>query len=95
LNEDHIATAVQDHAPDRAVTIWKGMAERLIDQVKPSAYRDAAKYLRKAGQIMNRQKKKGPWDRYMKDLKERHSRKRRLMQILNNQDDEPILRGRR
>ena len=49
VDEDAIATAVQAHAPDRAVAIWKNKAERLIAQVKPSAYQEAAKYLRKAG----------------------------------------------
>ena len=36
VDEDAIATAVQAHAPDRAVAIWKNKAERLIAQVKPS-----------------------------------------------------------
>lgn len=49
VNEDEIATAVKDHAPDRAVAIWQSKAERLIARVQPSAYQEAATYLRKAG----------------------------------------------
>ncbi len=46
IDEDEIATAVEASAPDRAAGIWKHKAERLIAQVKPSAYREAAQYLR-------------------------------------------------
>ena len=37
--------------------IWKNKAEGLIAQVKPSAYQEAAKYLRKAAEVMRREKK--------------------------------------
>jgi uncharacterized Zn finger protein len=56
VDEDAIADAVQAHAPDRAVGIWKNKAERLIAQVQPKAYQEAVKYLRKAGEVMSTQK---------------------------------------
>jgi uncharacterized Zn finger protein len=37
-DEDDIATAIQTHAPDRAVDIWKKLAENLIAQVKPRSW---------------------------------------------------------
>ena len=94
-DEDKIATAIQTHAPDRAIAIWQNKAERLIAQVKPSAYREAAKYLRKAKQVMTRQKKQGEWDRYLGGLREEHARKRRLIEILAGLDGKPILKKRR
>ncbi|MGB6009713.1 MAG: hypothetical protein WBI57_00410, partial [Desulfobacterales bacterium] len=72
VDEDAIATAVQAHAPDRAVAIWKNKAERLIAQVKPSAYQDAAKYLRKAAKVMGLEKKPAEWESYLKELREQH-----------------------
>ncbi|MHB9149471.1 MAG: SWIM zinc finger family protein [Thermoleophilia bacterium] len=95
VDEDEIATAVQTNAPDRAVAIWQKKAERLIAQVKPSAYQEAAKYLRKAGAVMARRKEKEQWDKYLLDLRETHARKRRLMEILDGLDGKPIVNRRR
>jgi uncharacterized Zn finger protein len=94
VNEDVIATAVQAYAPDRAVAIWKKMAERLIAQVKPSAYREAARYLRKAAKGMRREKMLAEWESYLKELREQHIRKRRLIEILDGLDGKPIVKKR-
>jgi uncharacterized Zn finger protein len=91
---DAVATAVQTHAPDRAVAIWKNKAERLIGQVKPSAYKAAAKYLRKAAKVMNREKKPAEWESYLKALREQHIRKRRLMEVLDGLEGKSIVHGR-
>jgi len=95
VDEDAIATAVQAHAPNRAVAIWKNKAERLIPQVKPSAYQEAAKYLRKAAKVMRQEKKLTEWERYLKELRETHMRKSRLIEILDGLDEKPIVRKRR
>ncbi|MDY6837480.1 MAG: hypothetical protein SWH78_05865 [Thermodesulfobacteriota bacterium] len=95
MDEDRIATAVQGHAPDRAVQMWQNTAERLIAQVKPSAYQEAAKYLRKAAKVMGQEKKLPEWESYLKALREQHLRKRRLMEILDGLDGKPIVKKRR
>jgi uncharacterized Zn finger protein len=92
VDEDAIATAVQVHAPDRAVGIWKNKAERLIAQVKPSAYREAAKYLRKGAMVMTREKKQAEWELYLKGLRETHIRKLRLIEILDGLERKPIVK---
>ncbi|MBW1816849.1 MAG: SWIM zinc finger domain-containing protein [Deltaproteobacteria bacterium] len=94
VNEDAIATAVQAHAPDRAVAIWKNKAEQLIAQVKPSAYQDAAKYLRKAAEVMQRGKMGQAWEDYVKTLRTQHRRKRRLIEILDGMEGKPIVKKR-
>lgn len=93
-NEDEIATAVQTHAPDRAVAIWQTKAERLIAQVQPNAYREAATYLRKAGAVKAQRGEKEQWDAYLRDLRQTHARKRRLMEILDVLDGTPIVKRR-
>lgn len=95
VDEDAIANAVQAHAPDRAVAIWKNKAERLIAQVKPKVYQEAAKYLRKAGEVMARQNKQVQWDQYLSSLRATHARKRRLIEILDDWDRKPIIKKRR
>lgn len=94
VNEDEIATAVQDHAPDRAVAIWQSKAERLIARVQPSAYQEAATYLRKAGRVMARRKETEQWHGYLRELRQTHARKRRLMEILDGLEGVPIVKKR-
>jgi uncharacterized Zn finger protein len=94
-DEDRIASAIKTHDPDRAVAIWKAMAEGLIAQVKPRAYQEAAKYLRKAGQVMAGQEKQKEWDQYLKELKETHFRKRRFIEIMEGLEGKPIAKKRR
>jgi len=95
VDEDAIATAVQAHAPDRAVALWKNKAERLIAQVKPSAYQEAVKYLRKAGAVMSKQNEQAQWDQYLNSLREAHARKRRLIELLDGLNGKPIMKKRR
>ena len=95
MDDNSIAAAVETYAPDRAVAIWKKMAERLIAQVRPSAYREAATYLRKAAKVMNREKKTAEWEMYLQTLRQEHHRKRRLIEILDGLDSRPILNQRR
>lgn len=87
---DAIATAVQAYAPDRAVGMWKRKAERLIAQVKPSAYREAVRYLRKAAKVMSRENKQEEWEKYIKVLRQAHARKRRLMENLDGLEKLPV-----
>jgi uncharacterized Zn finger protein len=94
VDDDEVATAVQAHAPDRAVAIWKNKAERLIAQAKPRAYQEAAKSLRKAANVMCREKKRADWESYLKALREQHLRKRRLIEILDGLDGKPIVKKR-
>jgi uncharacterized Zn finger protein len=70
-------------------------AERLIAQVKPSAYQEAAKYLRKTSKIMPREKKLAEWESYLKELRGQHLRKRRLIEILDGLEGKPIVKKRR
>ena len=95
VNHDEIAAAIEAHAPDRAVAIWKHKAERLIDQVKPKAYLEAGQYLRKAAMVMVKEDKLKEWKRYLKTLRERHARKVRLLEVLESLEDKPIIGKKR
>jgi uncharacterized Zn finger protein len=94
VDDNDIASAIQTHAPDRAAAIWKSKAERLIALVKPKAYQEAGKYLRKAAEVMAKEKKQAEWDQYLQNLREQHARKIRLMEVLDGLDDKPIITKR-
>ncbi|GBE13975.1 hypothetical protein BMS3Abin14_00009 [bacterium BMS3Abin14] len=91
VNEDEIAESIQTHAPNRAVDIWKNIAQQLIAEVKPKAYQAAARYLRKAARVMARLKKQSEWERYLETLRKEHYRKRRLLEILDSLEGTPII----
>jgi uncharacterized Zn finger protein len=91
IGDDKIAAAIQDYAPERSVSIWKTIAESLINQTKPSAYEQAGSYLRKAEKIMTRVKKQTEWKQYLNRLKMQHARKRRFIEILEQSDNRPII----
>ena len=67
----------------------------MIAEVKPKAYQEAGKYLRKAAKIMGKDSKSKEWDRYLRSLREQHARKIRLMEVLDNLDDKPIIEKKR
>jgi uncharacterized Zn finger protein len=92
-DDDEIATAVKDQYPDRAINIWKAMAESQIATVKPKAYKVAAGYLRKASKLLKKLKRSDEWESYIQDLRQVHFRKRRLMEILDSLEGKPILRS--
>jgi uncharacterized Zn finger protein len=91
IGDDRIAAAIQEHAPERAIAIWKTIGEGLINQTKPSAYEQAARYLRKAEKVMKQQKKQVEWKKYVSGLREQHSRKKRFIEILDHSDGRPII----
>lgn len=91
VGDDRIAVAIQEHAPERSVAIWKTIAEGLINQTKPSAYEQAASYLRKAEKVMKRQKKQSEWKKYLNGLREKHARKKRFIEILDQSDGKLII----
>jgi uncharacterized Zn finger protein len=87
--EDRIAEAVVARYPERAVTIWKQLAEAQIALTKPKAYDAAAGYLRKVGRVLKQQGKEQDWQGYLTALRRTYERKRRFVETLD------ILAGRR
>ena len=87
--EDRIAEALVTKYPERAVAIWKQLAEAQIALTKPRAYDVAAGYLRKVGRVLKQQGKEQDWQSYLAALRRANERKRRLVDVLN------ILAGRR
>jgi uncharacterized Zn finger protein len=90
--EDHIAGAIADQYPDRALTLWKGLAEREIAQTKPSAYETASGYLRKVREWLKKLKREPEWKDYLSKLRQANLRKRNFIEILDRLDNRPIIK---
>jgi uncharacterized Zn finger protein len=87
--EDQVAEAVADHYPDRALAIWKNIAEKQIALTKPKAYEAAAIYLRKVYSLLKKLKREEEWKNYLLKLRQANARKPKLIEILSR------LEGRR
>jgi uncharacterized Zn finger protein len=92
--EDNIAAAIAGQYPDRALAIWKGLAERHIALTKPSAYETASGYLRKVRERLKKAKREYDWKDYLSKLRQANTRKSKLLQILDRLEGHPIIIGK-
>jgi uncharacterized Zn finger protein len=90
--EDNVAQAVAGHYPDRAIDIWKSIAERQIALTKPKAYEAAAVYLRKVQGLQKKLKREGEWKDYLLKLRQANVRKKKLIEILIRLEGHLVLR---
>ncbi len=81
--DEVLAKAVTVSYPDVALQIWESIAENLIGQVKPKAYLEAAKYLRKMHKVYEQTDRQEDWQSLIKNIRTRHKAKRRLMEVLD------------
>jgi len=93
FQEDEIAKALADQYPDRALTIWKKLAENLISLTKPKAYEEAANYLRKIQRLLKKLKREKDWQSYLAVLRRANEKKRKLLEILNRLEGRRIVEG--
>lgn len=92
VDVDRVAEAVKKDYPERAVAIWKKIAEGEIAQVKPRAYQTAATYLKKIARLLKEKNKGKEWAGYLKKLRQVHARKSSLLAVLDTLEGKPILK---
>lgn len=78
------ARAVSNTHPQVALDIWKGIVDTLIGKVKPRAYEEAASYLRLMEKIYSKYNRLADWQGLIRDLRNKHRQKRRLLGTLDN-----------
>ncbi|MBI4296291.1 MAG: SWIM zinc finger domain-containing protein [Chloroflexi bacterium] len=83
LQEDRIAQAIAEAYPERAVGIWKKLAEDCIAQTQPKAYQQAADYLLCVRNTLQTMEKETEWYGYLTGLRQKNARKRRLIETLD------------
>lgn len=91
--DEQVAQAVVEEYPDRAIAIWKNIAERLIAETKPKSYGAAALYLRKIGKTLTNLNRKKEWQTYTAQLRQQNIRKIRFIEILDSLSDKSIMEG--
>ena len=94
FQEDKIAKAVANAYPDRAVDIWKKLAESQIAQTQPKAYEVAAGFLRNMRHTFRRLGGDCEWLSYLAQLRSANARKKKLLEILDSLTERPIINGK-
>lgn len=93
FDEDRIAEAVAESYPERAVVIWKQLAEGQIALTKPKAYEVAAGYLRKVHRVLKQLGNEQDWQHYLAALRRANERKRVLVRMLDTLAGRRIIEG--
>jgi uncharacterized Zn finger protein len=92
--EDDVATVIADVYPDKAVGIWKRIAESHVSQTNVGEYKIGADYLRKVRKTLIKNGKTIEWDTYVARLREANRRKPRLVQTLDELSEKPIIKSK-
>jgi uncharacterized Zn finger protein len=83
-NQDNrVAEAVANDFPDRAIAIWRRLAESYIAQTKPSTYQQAAVYLRRIKAVLEERQRGKEWQELLQSVRTQHARKKKLIEMLN------------
>ncbi|MBN1272347.1 MAG: SWIM zinc finger domain-containing protein [Candidatus Aminicenantes bacterium] len=88
---DKVAGAIIGRYPDKAISIWKKLADSHISRTKPSEYIRAAKYIGKVKKYLQKAGRSKEWVTYLAKLRLENARKRRLLEILEDLSGKPII----
>jgi uncharacterized Zn finger protein len=88
-----VADAVAATHPDRALELYRRIAEGYVAQTSPSAYESAAPYLRKARALLHRLGRNDEWIEYETKLREDNRRKRKFLETLDRLQGRKIVEG--
>jgi uncharacterized Zn finger protein len=78
-----LAEAVAKTRPDRAIGIWKRLAEDHLAAASPKSYETAAGYLRRIEATLGELGRKEEWNSYVAELRKAHARRTRFLAVLD------------
>ena len=79
----NVAQAIKEKYPDRAIEIWKEMAESAISRVQVSGYQEAGTYLREVRDTLKRLNREKEWEAYLSELRNENKRRPRCLEVLD------------
>jgi uncharacterized Zn finger protein len=91
VHDDQIAEAIVQTYPERALDIWKKLAEASIAETQTRAYEQACAYLRKLRDLLQQRGREPEWQSYLTDLRQGNARKRRLLELLDDLEGRRII----
>ena len=79
----NVAQAIKEKYPDRAIAIWKELAESEISRVEVSGYQKAGTYLREVRDTLKRLNREKEWEAYLSELRNENKRRPRCLEVLD------------
>ncbi len=86
-----VAEAVAATHPERAIEIYRRAAERLIGKTNPDSYVEAGALLERVRDLLHASGHADEWPAILAELRQVHSRKWRLMEVLDGLEGKPIV----
>lgn len=78
-----VAQSIKEKYPDRAIEIWKMIAESKISRVEVSGYREAGTFLREVRDTLKRLNREKEWESYLSELRDQNKRRPRCLEVLD------------
>jgi uncharacterized Zn finger protein len=88
---DHVAEAVTQSHPQRALEIYDQIVKENLPHASPSAYQTVVTYLRKMRPILKSLDRETEWERMVADIRLQHRNRPKFMEMLDGLDDRPIV----
>jgi uncharacterized Zn finger protein len=92
---ERVADAVAERFPERALTIYRAGAERHLVHTGDTAYREAARYLRKMKRVLEQLGRAGEWAADETAIREQYRRRRNFIEILDRLERDRIVGGKK
>lgn len=81
---EQLLTFVESHRPETAIMLCQGLIEQALTSQKRTDYKTVQHYLTEAQRLYQHLDQDSQWEAYLKVLRERHSRKRTLLEMLES-----------
>ena len=81
---EQLLTLVEGHRPETAIMIYQGLIEQVLTARKRTDYKTVQYYLTEAQKLYQQVDQESRWKDYLKALRERHHRKRTLLEMLES-----------
>lgn len=91
-DDDRIAEAIEAIHPQRAIEIYQSLAESIAAETNTKTYPEVGRYLKRIKPLLRKLKRTADWDQLLANFREKHARKRRLMEVLDSLEGRPIVR---
>ena len=81
---EQLLTLVEGHRPETAIMLYQGLIEQVLTSRKRTDYKTVQHYLTAAQKLYQHLEQDSEWKAYQKVLRERHRRKRVLLELLES-----------
>ena len=81
---EQLLTLVEGHRPETAIMLYQGLIEQVLTSQKRTDYKTVQHYLTEAQKLYQHLDQGSQWKAYLEVLRERHPRKRTLLEMLES-----------